>query len=270
MTVDRKSIRFNILLLLLYLLSSCRQLSNICHLSLLLVQMRKSISDCDLHSCSFCTQCIKEWLPAIAANRETYIYKKGETLFKEGDAVTGIYFLNSGKVKVHSKWEGDKELVVRFAGAGEIVGHRGIGSQFIYPITATALEPASACYIPFHFFEASLKVNPNYMYQLLLFYAAELQESEQRMRNLAHMPVKGRIAHAFLTLKNKFGMNEEGLLNIELSRQDLSSFVGATYETVFRTMSELIDDNIIAVSGRKMTIKNAVALEQLLQDAGNK
>ncbi len=230
--------------------------------------MKKSKTDCDLHSCSFCTQCLKEWLPAIAAHRETLLYKKSETLFKEGDAVTGIYFLNSGKVKVHSHWDKDKELIVRFAGAGEIVGHRGIGKQLIYPITATTLEPVSACYIPLHFFEASLKVNPLYMYQLLLFYASELQESEQRMRNLAHMPVKGRIAHAFLSLKNKFGVNEEGLLHIELSRQDLASYVGATYETVFRTMSELIDEKMITVSGRQMTIRNEAALQQLLQEAG--
>jgi CRP-like cAMP-binding protein len=230
--------------------------------------MKKSKIDCDLHSCTFCNQCIKEWLPAIEAHRTTYLYKKGETLFKEGDAVTGIYFLNSGKVKVHSRWDGDKELIIRFACSGDIVGHRGIGKQLVYPITATTLEPASACFIPLDFFEASLKVNPNYMYQLLLFYAAELQESEQRMRNLAHMPVKGRIAHAFLSLKNKFGMNEEGLLDIELSRQDLSSYVGATYETVFRTMSELIEANLIGVSGRQMTIKNEAGLQQLLQEAG--
>lgn len=238
------------------------------YLFLFLAQMKKSKSDCDLHSCSFCTRCMKEWLPAIEAHRTTYVYKKGETLFKEGDVVTGIYFLNSGKAKIHSRWDGDKELIIRFAGAGDIVGHRGIGKQLVYPITATILEAASACYIPFNFFEASLKVNPNYMYELLLFCATELQESEQRMRNLAHMPVKGRIAHAFLTLKNKFGMNEAGLLAIELSRQDLSSFVGATYEAVFRTMSELIEENLISVSGRQMTIKHEAGLQQLLQEAG--
>jgi len=207
-----------------------------------------------------------EWLPAIAASRETFIYKKGETLFKEGDIVTGIYFLNSGKVKVHSKWDGYKELIIRFAGPGDIVGHRGIGRQLIYPITATALEPASACYISLDFFEASLKVNANYMYELLLFYAAELQESEQRMRNLAQMPVKGRIAHAFLTLINKFGIDEENMLNIELSRQDLSSFVGATYETVFRTLHEFTDVNLVSFSGKRIIINNPKGLAELLEN----
>ena len=228
------------------------------------MQMKKSKSGCDLHSCSFCNQCLKEWLPAIAAHRDTYEYKKNEPLFKEGDTVTGIYFLNSGKVKVHSQWDDDKELIIRFAGPGDIVGHRGIGKLFIYPITATALEPSSACFISLDFFEASLKVNPNYMYQLLLFYASELQESEQRMRNLAHMPVKGRIAHAFLTLINKFGTNEEGFLNIELSRQDLSSFVGATYETVFRTLHEFTEANLVSFSGKQVMINNAKGLYDLL------
>jgi CRP-like cAMP-binding protein len=209
---------------------------------------------------------MKEWLPAIATHRHTFIYKKNETLFKEGDAVTGIYFLNSGKVKVHSQWDDEKELIIRFAGPGDIVGHRGIGKQFIYPITATALEPASACFIPLNFFEASLKVNPNYMYQLLLFYATELQDSEQRMRNLAHMPVKGRIAHAFLTLINKFGTNDEGLLNIELSRQDLSSFVGATYETVFRTLHEFTEAQLVSFSGKQVKINNAKGLVNLLEN----
>lgn len=228
--------------------------------------MKRSKTDCDLHSCTFCKQCIKEWLPAIAAHRQTFVYKKGETLVKEGESVSGIYFLNSGKVKVHSRWDGDKELIVRFASAGEIVGHRGIGKQLIYPITATALEPASACFIPLHFFEASLKVNPGYMYYLLHFYAAELQESEQRMRNLAHMPVKGRIAIALLSLVNKFGIDESGLLQIEISRQDMASYVGATYETVFRTMSEFTESGILSIAGRQLTLHNIEAIQHYIQE----
>lgn len=224
--------------------------------------MRKSKTGCDLHSCSFCTQCIQEWLPAIDAHRQTGEYKRGETLFREGYNVQGIYFLHSGKAKVHSKWGEDKDLIMRFAGPGDIAGHRGLGSQLTYPVTATALEPVSACFIPLPFFEASLKVNQGFLYKLLLFYAAELQESERRMRNLAHMPVKGRIINALQMLKNKFGVNEQGVLGIELSRQDFASYVGASYETVFRAMSELADENMVQVNGRRMTITGAAFFKE--------
>ena len=88
--------------------------------------MKRSKVECDLKSCFFCRLCLKEWLPAIELNRKTLNLKKGETLFEEGDPVTGIYFVYAGKVKVHKKW-GDKELIVRFANQGAIVGHRGSG-----------------------------------------------------------------------------------------------------------------------------------------------
>ncbi|HEY0271561.1 MAG TPA: cyclic nucleotide-binding domain-containing protein, partial [Chitinophaga sp.] len=73
-----------------------------------------------------------EWLPAVNVNREHLSYKKGAVLFKEGDPVTGIYFVYSGTVKVHKKWGEEKELIVRFATTGDIVGHRGIGSEQYY------------------------------------------------------------------------------------------------------------------------------------------
>jgi CRP/FNR family transcriptional regulator len=35
----------------------------------------------------------------------------------------------------------------------------------------------------------------------MMFFAEELKVSERRMRNLAHMPVKGRVAQAILSLQ---------------------------------------------------------------------
>lgn len=229
------------------------------------VQMKMLKNGCDLKSCSFCQQCLPEWLPAVAANRQTFEFKKGEVLLAEGAAVTGFYFLVSGKVKVHSKWDDDKELIVRFAGAGEIVGHRGLGKNLFYPVTVTALENGSACFIPLSFFDASLKVNTGYLYKLLHFYADELQQSERRMRNLAHMPVKGRLANALLFLADKFGANEAGVLQIELSKQDLSAYIGATYETVFRFLGELTEAGMIAMNGRQMQLVDREGLQGVAQ-----
>ncbi|WP_448699291.1 Crp/Fnr family transcriptional regulator [Mucilaginibacter sp. AW1-3] len=227
--------------------------------------MKKSKHDCDLKSCFLCRTCVKEWRPAISANRKNFDVKKGEVIFNEGDPVTGVCFVYSGKVKVHKKWGNDKELIVRFANNGAIFGHRGLNTD-VYPISATALEATKICFFDLEFFNSTLKVNHDFAYNLLMFFAGDLQESEKRMRNLAHMPVKGRLAQSLLTLKDQFGTTQEGAINIELTRQDLSSFAGATYETVFRTMNELINDKLIALDGKSIIIVNENELFALTTD----
>lgn len=195
--------------------------------------MKQAKNNCDLKSCFFCTLCLKEWLPAVDDHRKTFHYKKGEVIFQEGDVVKGVYFVYTGKVKVHKKW-GDKELIIRLASPGQMFGHRGLGHNTLYPVSATALEPAEICFIDIDFFMTTLKVNMNFLYQLMLLFADDLQESERRMRNLAHMPVRGRLAQALLAWDIQFGRTKEGSINIQLSRQDIASYLGSTYETVFR------------------------------------
>jgi CRP-like cAMP-binding protein len=216
--------------------------------------------------CFLCQNCIKEWIPAVLAHKKNYKVKKGEVIFKEGDPVKGIFFVNTGIVKVHKRWGADKELILRFANEGVIFGHRALGGDGIYTISATALQAGTISYVDMEFFEATLKVNANFIYKMLLFFAEELRVSERKMRNLAHMPVKGRVAEALLMLKQQFGLTKDGFINIELSRQDLASFSGATYETVFRVINELISDGLLVLSGKSISIANEKKLLRLTED----
>lgn len=226
--------------------------------------MKKNVSVCDSASCFMCRNCLKEWQPAIAASKKNLKVKKGETILREGDPVTGVYFVYSGNVKVYKKWDDDKELIIRFANSGAIVGHRGLGNHAVFPISATALEPTVLCFINMSLFEATLRTNNEFTYQLLQFFASELADSERKMRNLAHMPVKGRVAEALLLLREQFGETEKGVININLSRQDLASFAGTTYETVFRVINELTHEGLLAVAGKNISILNHARLLKLV------
>jgi CRP/FNR family transcriptional regulator len=205
---------------------------------------------------------LKEWLPAVDINRQTLHVNKGETFIQEGEKVTGVYFVYEGAVKVHKKW-GEKELIVRFAKKGDIVGHRGLGNDIYYPVSATAIEPATVCFIEIDFFMSSLKVNQDFLFQLMMFFAEELKVSERKMRNLAHMPVKGRVALAILTLHEKFGTQQDDFIDLTLTKQDLASYTGATYETVFRVLNELSEENLIKLSGKTIGVLNQQKLIEI-------
>ena len=206
---------------------------------------------CDLATCSMCKSCKPEWLKAIDVNRKLIHYNKGESIFQEGDTVNGMYFIFSGLVKVHKKWSDNKELILRFAKVGAIVGHRGLGGDTIYPVSATALAASDICFVDLDFFMATLKVNPDYLFDLMMFFAAELKDSEKRMRNIAHMNTKGRIGQSLITLQDKFGTDADGFINIEISRQDLASYTGTTYETLFKIMNELAEENAIHIDSKR-------------------
>lgn len=215
--------------------------------------MKKNKIGCDLKTCLLCRLCHKEWISATEAHRTNFKVNKGEIVFKEGEEVKGIYFVYEGTVKVHKHW-GDKELILRFAKKGNIIGHRGLGKDLLYPVSGTAIEPTTVCFVGLDFFQASLKVNHDFLYELMQFFAAELKESERNMRNLAHMSVKSRVLQALLTLEEKFGLTSSGFINITISRQDLASFAGTTYETVFRVLNELLSENIIHISEKQIKI----------------
>lgn len=227
--------------------------------------MKELKPSCDVNSCMLCRLCLKDWLPAISANRKNYQLSKGEMLFREGDEMNGIYFIYKGTMKVHKQWGDDKELIVRFAKDGQIIGHRGLGKDNYYPVSATALERTTVCFINNEFFNSSLKVNHNFLYELMIFFAEELKESEKNMRNLAHMPVKGRIAQALFMLKNKFGTDPENAINIILTRQDIASFVGTTYETLFRMMNEMIEEGSIKSLDKRIEIVDVQKLNSYIK-----
>ncbi|WP_276088455.1 Crp/Fnr family transcriptional regulator [Pedobacter sp. JY14-1] len=221
---------------------------------------------CDMRSCMMCRLALDEWKPAINAYRKNFVARKNEVIIEEGSLVTGIYFVYSGKVKVHKRW-GDKELIVRFADAGKIFGHRGLGSApVVYPISATALEETELCFVPLDFFITTLKVNHDLAFSLMMFYADELQESEKKMRNLALMSVRNRLAVALFHLRDQFGTDTQDYIDIDLSRQDLAAFAGATYETVFRTMNEMVNENLVTLSGKRIGIASTERLLHLTKE----
>jgi len=219
---------------------------------------------CNLDSCFLCKNCIPEWKEIIAMKKKTLFFKKGTVIFSEGSPVEGIFFLIEGAVKVYKQWAEQRELIVRFAKAGDVLGHRGLGGDNLYPISATSLEDTRACYIPNDFLEATLQTNPAFTYRLMHLYANELQKAEKRMRDMALMEVKGRIALALLEIADLFGTDDEKYIAIPITRQDIASYAGTTYETVFKFFTELVIQNILSTIGKRIKINKVDALQKFI------
>ncbi|HVZ55686.1 MAG TPA: Crp/Fnr family transcriptional regulator [Chitinophagaceae bacterium] len=228
------------------------------------VLLRMQPARCNLSDCFLCAHCLPEWREVIGLHKKTWKLKKGDFVIREGDPVRGIYFLYAGAVKVFTAWTGQKELILRFAKQGDIVGHRGLGGVDTYPVSARALEDSVVCFISSEFLESTLITNPSLTYRLMHFYATELLKAERRMRALAHQDVRGRIAQALLELAGQFGTDKSQYINLSIKRQDIASYAGTTYETVFKFFTWLIREKIITTSGKKIRINQPDRLAGLV------
>jgi CRP/FNR family transcriptional regulator len=222
---------------------------------------------CDLSRCFLCTHCLPEWKEIIGLRKQTHAYKKGQPIFTEGDPVEGIFFVYEGSVKVHQQWGTDKELILKFAHTGDVLGYRGqagTGGPGVYPVTATSLEATTACYIPQSFLEATFAANPRFLYRMMQLYADALRNAERRMRHLALTEVRGRIADAVLTIQETFGVDTGGYVKVPITRQDIASYAGTTYETVFKFFTEWTTQGLLDTSGKYLRVLDENALRAII------
>jgi CRP/FNR family transcriptional regulator len=185
------------------------------------------------------------------------LFKKGEVVFTEGNYPSGLYFLDSGKIKItNSGFEG-KNQIVRFAKDGDIMGYRALLSEGKYSCSAVALEQSVVRFVPKDSFIGLLKEDSVLMFKMLKLLSDDLRNSERRITELAQKPVRERLVETLIYLKDKYGFEEDcTTLNVVLSREELASIVGTATETIIRLLSEFKSDKIIELIGKKIKVNN--------------
>ena len=197
--------------------------------------------------------CTNEWKEFIDFHKKVYTYKKGEFIFEAHEQTKGLYIIDKGSVKITYKQYDGSDRLIRLATNGDVLGHRGFGGNWTYPISALALEATEVSFIPVNVFETVAKVNPEFTYHLMMFFAEELRKSEAKIK---HYPVRILIAKAIYDNYKTFGFEEgsETKLSYTLSRKDIASKAGTTYETVIRTISDLNNEGILKIDGKSLHI----------------
>jgi CRP-like cAMP-binding protein len=193
-------------------------------------------------------------------NAKTCIsYKRGEALFREGAMPLGIFCVSSGTVKIVKEASGGKEQIVRLANAGDTIGYRSLIMQQRYEASAIATEDSKVCLIPKEQFIALSANNRQFYDALMKLLCEDIENSQRKMAEIAYKPVRGRVAEALIILAQS--ASPHGIIN--LTREDLASFVGTVKETVIRILSEFKTDNLIEIDKRTIRVLNLAALEKV-------
>lgn len=211
---------------------------------------------------SFIKQCCSgAWLDLVNSSSKQVRVSAKENVFNAGETAEGIFEIIEGKVKVTSKDNLGNESLIRLAGDSDILGHRGIGGDWNYHVTATALEDCTLLFIPRKTFEILARTNPEFSYKMMTLFAEELKQAEEKT---LHLPVINRVANAILMNYNAFGADPKtGELNYTLTRQDYANRAITTYESTVRAIAELKAEKIIDTKNKTIFIRNLKKLQQV-------
>ncbi|WP_460190485.1 Crp/Fnr family transcriptional regulator [Urechidicola sp. KH5] len=192
--------------------------------------------------------------------------KKRQQFMMEGAPVNGLFFIVSGKAKVLKTGIFGKEQILRFVGEGEMIGYRGFATHDTYGIGAVALEDSLLCHFSNSLLEELFQQVPKLTYAFMLFYAQELNRSENKVKALAQMTVREKVIDAFLYLHRKFGINPKGFLKLKLSRREIADFAGTTDEQVIRVISSLKKEGKLGTLGKQISIIDIAELKKEISE----
>lgn len=210
---------------------------------------------------SFIKECCSgAWLDLINSSSKIVHVSAKDKIFSAGEKAEGIFEIIQGRAKVTSKDSLGNESLLRLAADSDILGHRGIGGDWIYHVTAEALTDTTLLFIPKKTFEVLAKTNAEFSYKLMTLFAEELKHSEEKTM---HLPVINRIASAILMNYEAFGANSKtGELNFTISRQDYANRAITTYESTIRALADLKKEKIIDTDNKTIFIKNLKKLRE--------
>lgn len=223
----------------------------------------------------FKTDSILEGLPVkefrlLKQEMQRMEIKKGKVLYREGTYSKGAYILRKGKVKIYQTNKEGKEQIAYIYRKGEIMGYRPMLCDEPHPVSATSLEDCVISFIPEKYFLYALDESPVLARRLLTNLTHEFTVWINKLTLFAQQPVRERVALSLLIINEKYKnekykKEEKGHLPgyINLSREDLSNYVGTTIETLVRILRYLKDEKIIATSGRRIVLLKPKELEKI-------
>ncbi|HBF20721.1 MAG TPA: hypothetical protein DDW81_11535 [Cryomorphaceae bacterium] len=144
-----------------------------------------------------------------------------------------------------------------------MIGYRSILSDEPISASITALEDTYACYIPKSSFFEVIEENPKFSLNVLKLSCHELGEAGKMIASLAQKTVRERLAEIMLVLRATFGEDEEGYIDIKLTREEIANMVGTATESAIRLLSELKDEGCISTQGRRIKLEDRAALRKI-------
>lgn len=200
----------------------------------------------------------------IAKNRT---YRQGTHIFMQGDPLTNVYFIYSGKVKIYRTDVHGREQIVNVLKAGEMFPHQGFFRDDDYPAHAEVIQDSILIYIPIKSFEQFLITNPEICIKIFRILGNILVDLQNRLEEKMLYNTYEQIILLLIRLSKNHGeqINAEQIrITTQFTNRDLANMIGSSRETVSRTLTQLKKQDLVEIDSSGDLILNINKLKDEL------
>jgi len=218
-----------------------------------------------LRRCLLFANVDEETLAVCAGSLRVRRYRKGETIFHQGDPGDSLYILESGSVKiVLPSPDATDDAIIATLTRGDFFGELALLDGAPHSATAVAMEPTEALVLARERFDELVDTNPLLRRALFAGLATELRRLTGHVEELRFLDLPGRLAGRMLRLARAAepGRTVDIRLDWPFTQSDLAAMIGGTRQTVNRMLSDMTAQGLVRIEHDVLIIPDLARLER--------
>jgi len=205
--------------------------------------------------------CVLDQIAGLAMIRT---YAGDAILFRQCDPGDALYIVESGLVEISFIGPSGRKLVLNYMHAGDVFGEIALLDGGERTATATTVGPSTLYRIARSDALALLADKPEVAAELIHVLCRRLRWISSQLEDRALLPIPARTAKKLLLLVERMDALNG---HLEISQNDLADIVGATRESVNRTLSQWRDLGWIELARGTIRVKNVDDLAAVVDSA---
>ncbi|HEX9895571.1 MAG TPA: Crp/Fnr family transcriptional regulator [Gemmatimonadales bacterium] len=191
-------------------------------------------------------------------------FPKGSVIMMQGERGDALYLLAEGQVKVVLIGEDGREVILSVLGPGSFFGEMALLDDEPRSAHVVAMDDSLLLLLRREDFQSRLRSSPDVAFGLLRELSQRLRRADDTIGSLALRDVNGRIAHLLLELAQEEGGDR---ITRRLTHATIAQMVGASRETVSRTLSTLASTGVLRMTRREIVLIDKEPLRRAAQRA---
>jgi CRP-like cAMP-binding protein len=199
----------------------------------------------------------------IAACARARTFARDELLVSQGQAANSLIVLQSGSAKHTQLSANGEEVLLRMSGSGDPVNVQTELSGCNHSCSVRAMEQCRALVWEYTRMQALLERYPQIRKNIMQILASQLQELEERFREVATEKVARRLALVLLRLLKQIGKPSGAGIEVAMSREELAQMTGTTLFTISRVLSKWAEQGFVIPKREAVLVSDRKQLEQV-------